>query len=179
MLRYLPVNGWPASLDDMVDTFAGRLNVYGVMANHPALLRAWAGFRMHVVEGSSLDPQLSEVVILRTGHLLGSSYEWAHHVMRAEKLGMEEARIASIRGPIGEMSVADRILCGAVDQLFAHHRLDVETQEQLSVLIGTEATLDLMATVAHYMMLGFMLNSVPVPLDAPVADHLTRRVSAR
>lgn len=33
---------WPHEIDDLRDGFAGALNVYRLMAHHPALLRAWA-----------------------------------------------------------------------------------------------------------------------------------------
>ncbi len=68
---------WPEPIEDLRSGFAGQLNVYRTMAHNPALLRAWAPLRQHLVKDSALGPQRSEVVILRTGHRLGSHYEWA------------------------------------------------------------------------------------------------------
>ena len=70
MTRYPPLDNthWPAEIADMQAGFAGRLNVYRVMAHHPALLRAWADLRDHVVVKTALGPELSEVVILRAAH---------------------------------------------------------------------------------------------------------------
>ena len=84
-MPYAPLSDtdWPPALADMAQGFAGRLNVYRTMAHHPALLRAWAPLRGHVVQTSTLGPQISEVVILRTGHRLGAAYEWAHHISRS------------------------------------------------------------------------------------------------
>jgi len=172
MLRQIPVEQWPEDLADMRQGFAGRLNVYGIMANHPALLRSWSGFREHVVVKNALGPQPSEVVILRTGVRLGSDYEWPHHVSRGRKTGMPDARIRSIRGPLNEMEEEDRLLCTAVDQLFDRKGLDKATLQALVTLVGVEGVLDVMATVAHYSLLGFMLNSTDTPLDANVAAEL-------
>lgn len=172
MLWQIPVEQWPEELGDMRQGFAGRLNVYGIMANHPSLLRAWSNFREHVVVKNVLGSQPSEVVILRTGVRMGSDYEWAHHVSRARKTGMSDTRIRSIRGPLNDMSEEDRVLCTAVDQLFDRKGLNNQTLEALVALVGVEGVLDVMATVTHYSLLGFMLNSSDTPLDADVAAEL-------
>src|SRR5690606_6271144 len=95
LLAPLADAAWPDEVAHMLDGFAGQLNVYRVMAHHPALLQAWSDYRNHVVLENALGAELSEVAILRTGHRLGSPYEWAHHVKRARLLGMKDARIAS------------------------------------------------------------------------------------
>lgn len=172
MLHPLSDQDWPAQLADLRAGFAGRLNVYRTMAHHPALLRAWADFRNHVVLGNALGPQFSEVVILRTGVRLGSDYEWSHHVLRGRQAGLTDARIASIRGGAEGMAPQDRILCAAVDRLFDHDALDGETLAALAGLVGPQGVLDVMATVAHYRLLGAILLSFGVPLDADAAAAL-------
>lgn len=172
MLTPVTDDSWPAEIADMRDGFAGRLNVYRTMAHHPALLRAWSDFRNHVVLENVLGPERSEVVILRTGVRLGSDYEWNHHVFRGRKVGLDDARILSIRGPLEGMAGEDRILCAAVDRLFDAKSLDRATEEALAALVGRQGVLDVMATVAHYSLLGFILNSYAVPLDDDVAAAL-------
>lgn len=175
MLNPIADETWPDAIAEMRDGFAGQLNVYRVMAHHPDLLRAWQAFRDHVVLGSALAPQYSEVVILRTGVRMGAPYEWSHHVHRARKLGMADARIRSIRGPLAEMGVDDRLLCTAVDQLLERKGLDGDVRAALAELLNWEGVLDVMATVAHYSLLGFILNSFEVPLDAEVAAALAAK----
>lgn len=172
--RYEPLNDshWPESVAALRDGFAGRLNVYRVMARHPALLAAWAPLRQHVVRDRALDDQQSEVVILRTGHRLDAPYEWAHHVSRARAIGMDDARIASLAGPLAQMTPEDRVLAEAVDQLAASARLQPTTREAVAALVGVAGLLDLMATVGFYSVLGFVVNSLDVPLDADVAAEL-------
>ncbi len=172
MLAPLPVPDWDASLAEMTEGFAARLNVYGIMAHHPDLLRAWSAFRNHVVLHTSLGPQFSEVVILRSGVRLGSDYEWNHHVSRGRAVGLSDARILSIRGAVEGMQADDAVLCRAVDGLFDHHRLGAGDQAALVALVGRQGMLDLMATVAHYSLLGFFLNSFDVPLDRRIVEEL-------
>ena len=160
---------WPAEIYDLRDGFAGALNVYRAMAHHPALLRAWAPLRQHVVKDSALGPERSEVVILRAAHRMGSAYEWAHHVSRARVFGFSEARIAALRGqPEGE----DGLIARAVDALFDLRRLPAAQEAELAGVIGRAAVIDLMATVGFYSVLGFLLMTYDTPLDATVAAEM-------
>ena len=162
---------WPEALADMRDGFAGQLNVYRTMAHHPALLRAWAPLRQHLVKDSALGPERSEVVILRVGHRLGSSYEWAHHVSRARALGFPDDRIRAIAGaPQGE----DGLIARAVDALFDLHHLPPALEAELAAAIGRAAVFDLIATFGFYSVLGGVLMTYATPLDADIAEALRR-----
>ena len=160
---------WPEDIADLRTGFAGALNVYRTMAHHPALTRAWAQLRQHVVKDSALGLDRSEVVILRTGVRLGSAYEWAHHVSRARTLGFSDARIAAIRAmPEGE----DGLLVRAVDAIFDHHKLPADLEGALRAQIGKNGVFDLMATVGFYSVLGTILMTYDVPVDDQIAQEL-------
>jgi len=162
---------WPEEIVDLRDGFAGRLNVYRVMARHPDLLRAWAPLRQHVVLSSALGQELSEIVILRTAVRLGSSYEWSHHVSRARKIGMSDDRIAAIRGrPDGR----DGLIVRAVDSLLDQQRLSPDLEAELAESIGRKGVFDLLATVGFYSVLGYLVQTYETPLDGDVAEELTR-----
>lgn len=166
---------WPEAVADMRKGFAGGLNVYRTMAHHPALLRAWAGLRDHVVMRTTLGRELSEVTILRTGVRLGSSYEWDQHVARARKCGLSDARIGSLRGVPAAMEPTDGLIARAVDELFDTSRLAPATATELAAAVGKEGVLDLMATVGFYSTLGFILNTFDTPLDEDIAAELAAR----
>ncbi|MCA1337768.1 carboxymuconolactone decarboxylase family protein [Pseudooceanicola marinus] len=160
---------WPEEIADLRDGFAGQLNVYRTMAHHPALLRAWAPLRQHVVKDSALGPVRSEVVILRAAVRLGSSYEWQQHVSRARKLGLSDARIAAIRDmPQGE----EGLIVRAVDALLDDHMLSPEQEAELAAAIGRAAVIDLIATVGFYSILGYLLMTYRTPLDDDIAKEL-------
>ncbi|EYD72758.1 carboxymuconolactone decarboxylase family protein [Limimaricola hongkongensis] len=165
---------WPGGIADMLPGFAGRLDIYRVMAHHPRLLRAWSDLRQHVVVDTTLGLERSEVVILRTGVRHGSDYEWGHHVSRARKLGMAEARIASIKGPLEEMTPEDATLAGAVDALLERSRLTPAQQAGVEALVGREGMFDLMATVGFYTVLAFIANSAGLTLDANIRAELEK-----
>ena len=159
---------WPEALDDMRGGFATGLNVYRTMAHHPALLRAWAPLRQHIVKENALGMELLEVVILRAGYRLGSDYEWSQHVDRARKLGFPDDRIEAVRrGAEG----LDLKLVEAVDALLDDHRLGSEQEAELAELVGREAVFDLIATVGFYSVLGYLLLTYETPLDDDISYH--------
>ncbi|MHA6263848.1 carboxymuconolactone decarboxylase family protein [Arenibacterium sp. CAU 1754] len=163
---------WPDQISDMKSGFAGGLNVYRTMAHHPELLRAWAGLRDHIVNHTALGPERAEVVILRAGFRLGSSYEWSQHVIRARKCGLDDARIAALCGDAENVNPEDEVIVRAVDELILHARLGTSTRDELAALTGKAGVLDLMATVGFYSTLGFILNTFETPLDDDIVAQL-------
>eukprot|EP00934_Nitzschia_sp_Nitz4_P001914 Nitzschia sp. Nitz4//scaffold24_size164493//34696//35244//NITZ4_CMD//1//CDS//3329544204//1914//frame0 len=169
-LSPLPDEMWPEEIKDMTSGFAGALNVYRVMAHHPALLRAWAPLRQHVVKDSSLGLENSEIVILRTGFRMGSKYEIDHHVTRARALGMSDERIKAVLDKPSEEK--DGMLVQAVDTLFEQHKLDQRLEKQIAQVFGQSAVFDIMATVGFYIVLGNILMTYDVPVDEGVAKQI-------
>ena len=163
---------WPEEITDLREGFAGALNVYRTMAHHPALLRAWAPLRQHVVKENALGPELTEVVILRAGLRMGSAYEWAHHVSRALALGFSEQRITAIRGtPEG----IDGLIVNAVDALFDERMLAQEQEAELAEAIGRKAVIDLIAMVGFYSVLGYLLKTYNTPIDDTIQQEAQKQ----
>ncbi len=174
MSPYQPLTDaeWPAEIAAMRDGFAGRLNVYRVMAHHPALLRAWQDFRNHVVLGTSLGAERSEVVILRTGVRLHAEYEWAHHVVRGRASGLDDTRIRAMRGAPEALSVQDAVLVRAVDALIDNACLPASQQAELADLVGVTGMFDVIATVGLYRILACLVKSFETPIDADIRAAL-------
>ena len=162
---------WPEPLSRLRSGFAGQLNVYRVMAHHPALLIAWETFRNHVVLDNALGRQGSEVVILRTAHRWGSAYEWSSHIVRARACGFSDARIDSIRATMDAMDPSDATLARAVDELIDDGRLSAETAASIQRLVGTAGLLDLMATVGMYSTLAFIVNTCHAPIESAASTR--------
>jgi alkylhydroperoxidase family enzyme len=157
---------WPTAISDLRDSFAGKLNVYRVMAHHPSLLRAWSPLRQHVVLDSALGSDRSEVVILRAAYRLQSDYEWNHHVSRARRLGFSEARILAVAGaPEGE----DGLIVRAVDSVIDERCLPPDLEKELTLSLGREGVFDLIATIGFYFILGTLLLTYKTPIEAELA----------
>lgn len=163
---------WPPSAERLRDGFAGKLNVYRVMAHHPQLLLAWERLRNHVVIETALSPERQELVILRAGHRWASAYEWAHHVYRGRKAGLTDDQIDQARGPAAAAGGEAGLLFAAVDALLDDGRLDAALLADLTALVTTQGVLDVMATVGMYSTLAFLANTFDVPIDEDVQQAL-------
>lgn len=171
---------WPVEIADMRGGFAGKLNVYRVMAHHPALLAAWRTLRNHVVLESALTPAQSEIVILRTGLRWKSPYEWGQHVVRGMAAGLTEPQIAQVRdtapGAIG--AGEDALLIAGTDALLDEGGFGTAMLAALTEAFGKKGALDVIATVGMYTTLAFLLNSHDVPLEPDMADALAQTAFA-
>ncbi len=163
---------WPKEILEMRGGFAGQLNVYRLMAHHPALLRAWSELREHIVKDTALGKVRAEIVILRLAHRLGCAYEWDQHVLRGLKVGLSKKQISSMRGPRAGMDEEAALLAAGVDALVDETQLSAPLMAKLEALVGRHGVLDLMATTGMYLTLGFILKSAPPPLEDGVAAEL-------
>jgi alkylhydroperoxidase family enzyme len=167
---------WPKDLTALLAGFAGKLNVYRVMAYHPGLLKSWETLRNHVVLDNALGLVDQEIVILRAGFRWGSGYELAHHIVRGRAAGLSEDRIGRAWLPATAITGKhpDDILMQCVDDLVDHGRLTREHRDSLMARFGAKGALDLMATVGMYSTLAFILETFEVPIDAGIAEQAAR-----
>ena len=127
----IPPNSWPEELSGVLEDMQGNpINVHRLMANNPVLLNAWWPFRNHSVNGGTLGRRKAELLILRVAVQTQSWYEWACHVDRALKIGIEIEHIFALLKPVSEASWAeeDRALILAVDELTANHQINLAHQ---------------------------------------------------
>jgi 4-carboxymuconolactone decarboxylase len=175
ILQPLSDAAWPAEAERLRSDFAGKLNVYRVMAHNPALLLAWETLRNHVVRTTALPPDKQEIVILRAGHRARADYEWAHHVVRGRGAGLSDDRIVAAGKPrAGDDLTGDALLLRAVDELCENQALSSATVSALQLDVGTHGMLDLMATVGMYQTLAFIVKSFGTPLDEDIRQELER-----
>lgn len=166
----LEPDAWPESIAFLRGGFAAQLNVYKVMAHHPALLAAWASLRQHVVIDSSLTKRQSEIVILRVGHRWQSTYEWGQHVVRGRQAGLTDTDIDRVRRPPSEWpaGTGETLLMQAVDALLDDGRLPAALTTRLEPHIGLTGVFDVMATVGMYTTLAFIVKTFATPLEPDI-----------
>ncbi|MFM8380476.1 MAG: methylated-DNA--[protein]-cysteine S-methyltransferase, partial [Actinomycetota bacterium] len=94
------------------------LNIFGVLANHPAMLKRWLVFASHVLSKNSVPARERELLILRTGWNCRSPYEWGQHVLIGRDCGLTDDEIDRVkRGPQDRSwSAEDRVLLRAADE---------------------------------------------------------------
>ncbi len=164
-------------LIEAIERNNGRiLNIFRTLAHHPKLLKRWTVFGNHVLYGSTLPPRERELIILRTGYLCGSGYEWAQHAAIARQAGITEAEIDRIAdAPDAEdWSDDDRLLLAAVDQLVGDKFIDQPTWDALALRWNRQQMMDIVFAVGQYTLVSMALNTFGVQIE----DH-TEKVPAR
>lgn len=140
-------------------------NVYGTLAHHVDLAKAWSGFGLYTMRGSTVDPVLREVAILQAAINSNSPYEFHHHAEIGRRLGLPEEDIQAIKAgsPLTDPERALMVTCA--NDLATAFKLSDETWDQVIDAFGLKTTLDTIFTIGAYSTLALALNSCGVEID--------------
>ena len=143
------------------------LHVFATIARHPKLLKRWVVFANHVLNGSTLPARERELVILRTGFLCRSGYEWAQHAAIGRAAGLTDDEL--VRLTVGSAtegwSDGDRLLLEATEQLVTDHFVSDPTWSALARTWNEHQLMDLVFAVGQYTLVSMALNSFGVQLE--------------
>lgn len=176
----LPLSDWDASLSCVIEDMKGApINVHGLMANHPDLLKAWWNFRNYSVLGGELGKRKGELVILRVAVHMKAWYEWGSHVERAMACGLTREEIERVKKGANApgWDASEALLLEAVDELIATYGLSAETHARLREHYSVKQLMDIMAIHGMYVILGCMINTWGLELDARVQEKLPSDVT--
>ena len=177
-MKTLALNEWEESLQHVIDDMGGRpLNIHSLIANHPALLKAWWPLRMYLVNGGDLEQRHCELVILRIATHMQSWYEWASHVVRGLDSGLSLEEIEGVRDNNAEWDEADGILLKSVDELERDGAISGTTLEQLGRHFTNRQILDIMHLRGMYTTIGCVIATWGIELDQHVAERLPESVT--
>lgn len=142
-----------------------QLNIFRTLIRHPKLFRSWLPFGGRLLQGSTLEPRVRELVILRTAALCGSDYEWGQHVGIGRDAGLtdEEIRRCARAADAADWSVEELAALTAAEELVDDHRVTSATWAALVEVGWTdEQLIEITMLAGHYAMLAGMLGSVGV-----------------
>ena len=144
------------------------LNIFRTLARAPKALtrfNSWGGYILS--RRNDLPPREREIVILRTGFLCKSGYEWTQHVRIGLREGLTEDEVARIKQGAGAgWSAADAVLIRASDELHADQFITDATWTELRVHWSEKQAMDVVFTAAQYTQVSMFLNTFGVQLDA-------------
>ena len=163
-----------AALAPFLDTDGGRggggrvLNIFRTLAHAPRALTAFLGWGSYILsKRNTLSARDRELVILRTGYMCRSGYEWTQHKRIGLECELTETEIERIKaGPDSDgWSAIDRAMLRAVDELVADHFVTDATWAALAPL-GDKGRMDLVFTVGQYTQVSMILNSFGIQVEA-------------
>jgi len=142
-----------------------HLNIFATLARHLPILEAWRDFGLYTMRGSTVDPILREIAILRAAHNANCRYEWTHHCTIGRNLGMDDELLNAIKTGARLNSDAQQLMVTCADELCRDQRLADRTWQVMQSQFGLAYTLDLIFTVGAYTTLAMALNSCGVQLE--------------
>ena len=181
-LSPVPESEWDDETREMMAVLGGLgeegrvLNVFTTLAHHPKLLKRWNVFGAHVLIKTSLPERLRELLILRTGWVCRTPYEWGQHVIIARELGITDEEISRIaEGPDAGWGELEAAALRAVDELSEQRTITDPTWEVLSRHLDPQQLLDLIFTVGQYTTVAMFTNAVRIEPDDGVTGVPTPR----
>lgn len=167
----VPPDDWTEEQREIAAPMLARgpmLNIFRTLLAHPAAAKAflvWGGYILG--RKSTLPPREREIVILRTGLLCRSGYEWTQHVPIARRAGLTDEEIARIKtgADAPGWSAADAALLRATDDLHREQFVTEAVWAELARHFGERQRMDMVFTVGQYTQVSMLLNSFGVQLD--------------
>ena len=143
------------------------LNIFRTLAHAPKALtrfNSWGGYVLS--RRNELPPREREIVILRTGFLCKSGYEWTQHVRIGLHEGLSEQEIARIKeGRSADWSPSDAVLIEASDELHADQFITDPSWRELHRHYSQKQCMDVVFTAAQYTQVCMFLNTFGVQLE--------------
>lgn len=144
-------------------------NIFDTLVRHPGLFRKWLPFGGKLLSGK-LPARDRELLILRTGWLCRSAYEWGQHVLIARSVGITDEEIARVvqGSDAPGWDPFERALLMAADELHDDACISDATWAALAERYDERQLIELPMLVGHYHMVAFTLNSLGVTREEGV-----------
>lgn len=143
------------------------LNIFRTLARAPKALTGFLAWGNYILSRrNALPPREREIVILRTGWLCRSGYEFAQHRRIGLDCGLTAEEVERIKaGPDAPgWTPIEAAMIRAADELVADHFVSDSTWVALAEL-GDKGRMDLVFTVGQYTQVSMLLNSFGVQIE--------------
>jgi alkylhydroperoxidase family enzyme len=180
--RIEPVDLDAVTDDELRETLAGALtldgrplNIFGVLAHHPKLLKRFNLFGGFMLNKGLLPERERELVILRIGWNAQAVYEFGQHTVIGRRCGLTDDEIAALTRPPGDhdWSADDVALIALADDLAADDCVSNETWTALAARWNDAELVELLIVAGFYRLVSGFLNSAGVELDPGVPGFPT------
>lgn len=143
------------------------LNIFRTLVHAPKAAKGFLAWGNYVLSRrNDLPPREREIVVLRTGYLCKSGYEWAQHVRIGKGVGLADDEITRLKaGAEAGWNAADAALIRATDDLHRDQFITDANWAALKVHFSDKQCMDVVFTAGQYTQVSMMLNSFGVQLD--------------
>lgn len=167
-IQPLPESEWTDEVREALPAGGGNrkpLNIFTTLARHPKLLKRWLVFGNHVLAKSTLPARERELVILRTGFLCDSAYEFHQHTRIGLSAGLTREEIDKLRQDESGWSGDDAVLIRACDELHRDQLISDATWQALAARWSEQQLIDLVFVIGQYTLVSMALNTFGVQIE--------------
>jgi alkylhydroperoxidase family enzyme len=148
---------------------SGRvLNIFRTLVAAPKAAKGFLAWGNYILSRrNDLPAREREIVIMRTGFLCKSGYEWTQHHRISLSSGLSEAEIARIKvgANAAGWSAADAALLQASDELHNDQFITDATWTALRKHFTEKQCMDVVFTAGQYTQVSMILNTFGIQLD--------------
>lgn len=140
--------------------------LYGMLLHNPALLKVFRPLSSHFLVRGTLPLKFRELAVLRTAWLRQFPYIWGEHVLIAHRIGMTSTDIERvIEGSSGaDWMEFEKAVLEATEELLAEGMISDRTWQTLEAVLNPGQLVELPVLIGQYQTLGFLMNSLRLPL---------------
>ena len=142
-------------------TLAGLQGPYGIWLHSPLLAEKLLAASQHLRYQTDLGRRLTELATLVVARELDQQFEWTAHEPAAVRDGLEQEIIDIVkyrRDPVG-LGEKETVIIRMGRELFRQKKVSSATYAEAVRLFGIKGVVNLSALMAHYTMIGMMLNT--------------------
>jgi len=142
-------------------------NVFRTLVNHPELTAALLPWGGYILNGTTMSPRETELLILRVGWRCQAEYEWSQHRLHGMEAGLTAEEIETIKLDPAKAGWNDRdsTLLRVADELIDNHFISDSSWAKLAQHYDRCNCMDIVFIVGQYVTISMALNSFGVQLD--------------
>ncbi len=148
-------------------------DLYRVMGNSPAMLRAWIDFAWPLRLNARTSRAIRELLILRGAQIGRVDYEWAHHVPMALDAGVSQAKIDALANwpQATVFDAPERAVLRLADEVTRGPGASAACMAELACHFDSSDVVELTLTSSFYVCVSRFLTSMKLELEPDYA-HL-------
>jgi 4-carboxymuconolactone decarboxylase len=159
-----------------------QLAIFGTVANAQGSFVSWLRFGGDCLDASNFDPVLRELAILRVATLTpGAHYEWTQHVPILLAVGGTEEQVTALQsGDVAAdaLGADGRLVVRFTEQVVIDATPDDQTFGEMRERFTVAEIVQLLLVIGNYMMVGRVMATAQLEVDAVLGDDVLANVEA-
>ena len=146
------------------------INLYRVLGNSPAMLRAWVEMAWPLRYKSTISRRIRELAILRVGYVTNAEYEWNHHKAMALANNITEQEIENVRSELdviaSSFSPIEAHSIFIADEITRTGTLSDQSRMLLKEFWLDSEIVELVLIVSFYNCVARVVEALKIPMES-------------